>query len=243
MSRNISRAGVAAGALKASGRAGRSPFRLARPMTLERGPMKKSGHWMPLYWSDYFGDTTCLSTEEHGAYLLLIGAYWQRGRALPDDDSFLSTASRLSRKRWRIMRPKISEYFAVLDGAWRHERVEKELLRSCNRIAAASANAYARWDADGMLPTSTKKQVSKKEEISGFSAGKKNGVRAGVTIADPAERLARFQKLIAEGLGRDGYMIVGAASDPQSPEFGRCLALCKAQATKMNKGWPRQWPI
>lgn len=197
----------------------------------------KSGHWMPLYWSDYFGKTTHLTTEEHGAYFLLIGAYWQRGKPLPDDDQYLSTAARLSRKRWRFMRPKISEFFAVLDGVWRHERVEKEILKSCARINSASANAYARWDAKPMLPTTT---TTKKIDISTFVVGKKE--RGDVTILDPTERLNRFQKTLADAMGRDGYSIVGAASDPSNPLYERSLALCKAKASELKKGWPLQWP-
>jgi len=122
---------------------------------------------MPIYWSDYFGKTSSFSTEEHGAYLLLIGAYWQRGKALPDDDAFLAQCTKMSRKRWRIVRPKISEHFALVEGSWRHERIEKELLSSCLRITAAHARANARWHPKEMLSTThtiqRKKEVSKKE--------------------------------------------------------------------------------
>lgn len=200
-----------------------------------------SGQWMPIYWSDYFGKTSGLTTEEHGAYLLLIAAYWQRSKPLPDDDKYLAAATRLSQKRWRIMRPKILEYFSLEDGVWKHERVEKELLKSCARIAAASANAYARWHADEMLPTPTK-EVSKSSS-NGFVVGKKNGAGdGGVTIQDPSERLARFQKWLAERFaGGQGWLIVAAASDPTHKDYPASLALCKAEAKRLGKGWPRQW--
>lgn len=121
--------------------------------------------WMPIYWGDYFGKTTSLSTEEHGAYLLLIGTYWQRGRALPDDDKFLSLTTKLSQKRWRVVRPKISEYFSISDGLWKHERVENEILRSSERLKSARANGRAGGLAKSKLITitTTNTQERKKE--------------------------------------------------------------------------------
>ena len=41
---------------------------------------------MPMYWDAYIADTTHLSTEEHGAYLLLLAAMWRRDGSVPDDD-------------------------------------------------------------------------------------------------------------------------------------------------------------
>lgn len=38
--------------------------------------------YMPLYVADYMADASHLSTEEHGAYLLLLLGYWQRGKPL-----------------------------------------------------------------------------------------------------------------------------------------------------------------
>lgn len=191
-----------------------------------------------MYWSDYFGKTTHLSAEEHGVYLLLIGAYWQRGHPLPDDDKYLSTAARLSPKRWRFMRQKISEFFAVQDGVWTHERVDLEILKSCERIAKASASAHARWHAPDMLPTSTPtKEDSNKSSFNGNGLGK-----GGVTILDPNERLSRFQKKLAESFRENGWPLVVAASDPKHPEHDAALRVCKNQARLIGKGWPKQWP-
>jgi uncharacterized protein YdaU (DUF1376 family) len=71
-----------------------------------------------------------------------------------------------------------------------------------------------------------------------------NGFRAGsVTIENPATRLAIFQRTIAERLGPSGYDIVLAATDANSSQHARSLALCKAAAKALGKGWPRQWVI
>ncbi len=52
--------------------------------------------WMPIYWGDHLRDTMHLTAEGHGAYLLLIAAYWTTGKPLPDDDDHLMTVARLS---------------------------------------------------------------------------------------------------------------------------------------------------
>lgn len=86
--------------------------------------------WMSFYVADYLADTTHLTTIEHGAYLLLIFAYWQGGAPLPDDDPRLARLARMSLKDWTKLRPTLAELFDVAGGAWKHKRVDRELAEA-----------------------------------------------------------------------------------------------------------------
>ena len=81
--------------------------------------------WMPLYVADYIADTRRLTTEQHGAYLLLLLDSWVSG-ALPDDDDVLARVAGLDAERWAQVRPVIAGYFQIADGQWVHARIERE---------------------------------------------------------------------------------------------------------------------
>lgn len=83
--------------------------------------------FMPLYVADYMSDAAHLTTVEHGAYLLLLMTYWQRGEALPADDKKLARICRLGPREWKRIKPAISEFFEVGCSTWLHSRVEREL--------------------------------------------------------------------------------------------------------------------
>jgi uncharacterized protein YdaU (DUF1376 family) len=64
---------------------------------------------MPMYWDAYLADTTHLSTEEHGAYLLLLAAMWRRNGAVPDDDKDNARIVGLSVAKWRKLKVRLTE--------------------------------------------------------------------------------------------------------------------------------------
>lgn len=86
--------------------------------------------WMPLYTGDYLRDTRRLSLAEHGAYLLLIMAYWDTGKPLPDDDRVLARIVGTTATEWAMLRPAMYPFFVVEDGVWRHKRIDQELART-----------------------------------------------------------------------------------------------------------------
>lgn len=90
--------------------------------------------WMPLYVSDWDGDTAHLDCEQDGAYGRIVRHYWKNG-APPDDDAMLARIVRMERSRWRKVRPIIALFFEVKDGRWLHKRVEAELEKAAEIIA------------------------------------------------------------------------------------------------------------
>lgn len=95
--------------------------------------------WMPLHVHDYLKDTTRLSTEMHGAYLLLILDYWQSG-PLPDDNAKLARITRLSPREWMVIRASIECFFRVHGGKWTHKRIEAEYSDAVSRMLTSREN-------------------------------------------------------------------------------------------------------
>jgi uncharacterized protein YdaU (DUF1376 family) len=102
--------------------------------------------YMRLYVGDYLADTTHLSTLEHGAYLLLIMAYWRNDGPLPDDDRKLSRLAGMSPREWSRMRPTIADLFQVTAGQWRHKRIDAELREVHTRSDKARASVRLRYE-------------------------------------------------------------------------------------------------
>jgi uncharacterized protein YdaU (DUF1376 family) len=123
--------------------------------------------YMQLYVADYLADTMHLTTEEHGAYLLLIFNYWQTGKPIPV--SRLARIARLTNDRWTDVERTLNEFFNERDGEWTHERIERDLealhATQAQRIAAGKASAEARKNAAKSRPKASRNARSTPVEI------------------------------------------------------------------------------
>ena len=117
--------------------------------------------WMPLYVRDYLADTGELTTLEHGAYILLIMTYWQKG-GLPTEDAKLAQITRLSLKRWLRIKPTIGKLFS---SKMEHKRIDAELASAAaislkrQRAGRANAGAFAKQMREHLLPPSQRKKA------------------------------------------------------------------------------------
>lgn len=105
--------------------------------------------YMPLYVADYLADAAHLSTLQHGAYMLLIMTYWQRGEPLPDQDNRLARIARMSGKEWQDNRADLAEFFDVEGGVWVHGRIERELEKVRGKSEKARAAGLASAERRG----------------------------------------------------------------------------------------------
>ena len=120
---------------------------------------RDTGVWMPMFWGDYLKATGHLSTEQHGAYLLLIAHYWTTGKPLCDDLNELANITKLSPTKWKNASRAVRELFLEKDGLLYHKRIEEELLKAKKthavRVKKGQKGAAARWgktDAPGNGP-------------------------------------------------------------------------------------------
>lgn len=103
--------------------------------------------FMPLYIGDYLRDTLRLTTIQHGAYFLLICAYWAADDPLPDDDDALAAITKMSVPDWKKIRPVLSGFFQVDKGLWHHKRVDSELCNANAMYERRKSAAHASHDA------------------------------------------------------------------------------------------------
>ena len=117
---------------------------------------------MKLYIGDYLGDTQHLSTLEHGAYILLIMAYWQHGGPIENDPKLLRRLTRTDPKTFQKVSENVLKMFQVTDGLLVHKRIEKELRKRIQVSTAARDAINTRWYGriTDVLPTNNERNTT-----------------------------------------------------------------------------------
>lgn len=165
---------------------------------------------MPLYVADYLADTQSLTTEQHGAYLLMLMHYWRSGEAIPDDMVTLRMVTKLSTHKLKKFMPTLEKIFSRKDGKFFHSRLEEELKKS-SEISALRAKAGARGGKAKAKQMPPKSQVTSSSVPNGtgasapedmkkrfWSRGREVLVRQGVEYRQAGSLLGRLLKLHGE---------------------------------------------
>lgn len=178
---------------------------------------------MPLYVGDYLADTSRLTTEQHGAYLLIIMDYWRSGPP-PDDDEVLAAIAKMQQSQWQNARKTLANFFQLLNGCWHHKRIDEELAiakrrsearshsgklgveaKRSKREAIAEANAYANGQANDKQ---TVKQNATQSHIKDITTEKeenntKEEKEPAATSGSAQPKPVAIKDLVSDGLSED----------------------------------------
>lgn len=95
---------------------------------------------------DYLKDTSRLSLQEHGAYLLLLSDYYANECPLPADATELYRITRAMSKAERAAVMKVAnDYFPIVDGARHNKRADEEIARFVDKREKARDAINKRW--------------------------------------------------------------------------------------------------
>lgn len=86
-------------------------------------------HYYQHHVGDYNRDTAALSIVEHGAYRLLMDAYYVTGKPLPDNlDALCRICRAMSKSERAAVSLVTTSFFQSDNGVLRHKRIDLELL-------------------------------------------------------------------------------------------------------------------
>lgn len=100
-------------------------------------------NYFELYPGDYLRDTAELTLAEHGAFLLLLSAYYATERAIPSDNPTLFRLVRAMTIDEQNAVTRVSELFfpiSSVDGLRHNKRADEEIVKARARIDAARFN-------------------------------------------------------------------------------------------------------
>lgn len=205
-----------------------------------------------MLWTDaYLADTTHLSAEEHGVYLLLLMAAWRTPDcSLPDDDDRLARMARVGLKKWRQVRAVMEQFWTVENKCWTQKRLLKERARSdmlrSRQSDAGKASALKRKETPPTSVTTkdpTKIQpplpspLPREEESKNLSLVKGARCARKVKAFDfgkPENRQAYARQKMAAFLDP---LVLMAAEDPASPNHAEAVELARAAAKRAEVMW------
>lgn len=137
----------------------------------------KSDTWMPLYIADYLRKTMHLNRDQHGGYMLLLMACWDRGGRLPNDPGQLAGIVRATPAEWRKLAPVLLPYFEVDGDDLIQSRVIEEHEKA---VRLSEARRQAGKQGGRPKKGEAESKMESEQKAIGFSKPKQTETHAGV---------------------------------------------------------------
>lgn len=179
--------------------------------------------YMQLYVSDYLADTQHLNAQQHGAYMLLLMNYWQRGKALDNTGDRLGFVARMTAEEWQANKEILAEFFWVDGDMWSHTRIDSDLekVREKSEKASEAGKRSANARSTPVQRPFNHKDKDKEEDKDNIQEGfeqfwdiypRKAGKQEARRAFDRALKVATLEEIIS---GARTY-----ATDPnRQPQF------------------------
>ena len=182
-----------------------------------------SRHWIPIYVGDYLRDTVELTTQEHGAYLLLLFAMWSSpDGTLPNEPIKLRRITGVARNQWKSVFAAIAPRLLIEGDRITQKRLQAELGKT--KAKTLIRRAAGRLGAD---VTNSRKVSSSRPGYGALNSSPKpltnnNGASA------KADRLPRTTTTTIENSNQEGesgdageIQKLGARGDPLGEALSR----------------------
>lgn len=132
--------------------------------------------WFPFYARDYLADTRHLSLSEHGAYLLLMTAYYNSGGKLPQNEvQMQKICMAVAPDEQAAVLQVLEEFFELREGHYHHARIDMELEKQRVISEKRSAAARKRHAASGSAPAVGRVEGGSSSTGNGDAKGDANG--------------------------------------------------------------------
>jgi uncharacterized protein YdaU (DUF1376 family) len=136
----------------------------------------KPDTWMPLYIADYLRKTMHLTRDQHGGYMLLLMACWDRGGRLPNDPSQLAGIARATSAEWRKLAPVLLPFFDD-DGAF---LTQDRVIEEHQKAARLSETRRQAGQQGGRPRKQTETETESTPKPNAFANIKQTETHAGV---------------------------------------------------------------
>jgi uncharacterized protein YdaU (DUF1376 family) len=189
---------------------------------------------MPMYWDAYLADTTHLTTEEHGAYLLLLAAMWRRDGSVPDDDRDNARILGLTPAKWRKVKQRLAPFLEFKNGhisqknlqkLWKstQEKIEKNRLNGGKGGRPKSNKTKGLAKANGSVSDNPKETIPEPEPEPDI----KEDTDVSLSASPPhANEVSEAVSLFNEAAGRVGWSQIQRMNPNRSKQLRARLKEC-----------------